>query len=93
MLWADAIADLDHPATVEAAKRWVRGEKWPPTVAEIRELSEFVREEMRRAAIRMLPPAEPEPEITPEQRAANIKRVKAMVEELANAKSSEEETA
>jgi hypothetical protein len=87
LLWADAIGDLDHPATVEAAKRWVKGEKWPPTVAEIRELSDVVREEQRRRAIRMLPPADPEPEITPEQRAANLERLRAMVKTLADAKS------
>lgn len=87
VLWADAIGDLDHHATIEAAKRWVKGEKWPPTVAEIRELSEVVRDEQRRQAIRMLPPADPEPEITPEQRAANLERLRAMVQKLADAKS------
>lgn len=92
MLWADAIADLDWGATYEAAKRWVKSEKWPPTVAELRERSEIAMDDIRRQSMHLLPPPESEPQLTPEQRAENIKRARELVEKLAQAKSLEEET-
>jgi hypothetical protein len=92
MLWADAIADLDWDATYEAAKRWVKSEKWPPTVAELREGSRIAMDDIRRESMHLLPPPEFEPQLTPAQRAENIKRAREMVEQLAKAKSLEEET-
>lgn len=65
----------------------MKGEKWPPTVAEIRELSLMVWEEQRRQSIRLLPKQGDEVEISPEQRAANLKLVREMVEKLAESKS------
>jgi hypothetical protein len=37
-IWARMIADLDYRATKTAVLAWVRSERWPPTIAEIRGL-------------------------------------------------------
>jgi hypothetical protein len=82
VLWADAIADLDFRATQKAAREWVMAEKWPPTVAEIRELSKRLEPEYQPKALQLCPPWEPQPDLTPEQMAANKHRAEELVEEM-----------
>lgn len=36
-LWYDLLKDLEYRETVAAIKKWVMNNKWPPTIAEIRE--------------------------------------------------------
>ena len=39
-LWYEVLGDLDYEIATKALKRWVMTQKWPPTVADIRQLSE-----------------------------------------------------
>lgn len=88
VLWADAIGDLDFASTQKAARQWVLTEKWPPTVAEIRDLAlSFITDRLPRA-LQLCPPWEStDPPLTEEQRATNIKRIHEMTAELAAKKS------
>lgn len=38
-LWASLVLDLDYERGKAAVLRWILAEKWPPTIAEIRELA------------------------------------------------------
>lgn len=90
VLWADAIGDLDFPSTQSAARQWVLTEKWPPTVAEIRDLTRSFASDYQPRALQLCPPWEStEPPITEEQRAENVKKIQAMTAELAAKKSVE----
>lgn len=80
MLWADAISDLDFVITQKVAKQWVLTEKWPPTVAEIREGAGTVATPTPSTALQLCPPWEPRPDPTPEQMAANRAEVEKLIE-------------
>ena len=36
-VWYELLADLPYPAAAAAIQKWVSSEKWPPTIADIRE--------------------------------------------------------
>lgn len=88
VLWADAIGDLNFLAVQSAARQWVLTEKWPPTVAEIRDLAHSFAADYQPRALQLCPPWEStDPPITEEQRAKNVERIQAMTAALAKSKS------
>ena len=54
-VWADALADLDPETALEAAKRLVRSESRPPSIARLREQAAAVGADRARSASRALP--------------------------------------
>lgn len=77
-LWIQQVADLDFDSAKDAVVFWVSTEKWPPSVAEIRDRA-LVNWRQRYPRTPQLS-AVPEPvEITPEQREANLKVVREFI--------------
>ena len=80
VLWADAISDLDFGAAQKAARDWVLSEKWPPTVAEIREAAGGSAKPAQITSLQLCPPWEPKPDPTPEQMQANRIEIEKLIE-------------
>lgn len=43
-IWTALLADMAFGPTLDAVQGWIRNEKWPPTIAEIRDLTEATLE-------------------------------------------------
>lgn len=79
-LWTLMLADLDRGPARESVLQWIRTEKWPPTIAEIRERTAGTAPS-EATALQLCPPWESGPEPTKEQRAEGVRRVQALVKE------------
>lgn len=82
LLWMQHLADLEAEHTARAITTWIQTQNWPPTVAQIRELSHNYHREALGSRNLQLAEQSEAVEITPDQRAANLKQISQMVEKL-----------